>query len=438
MRSVAVVLAVAMLGVWVPGALACKYSVRDVGFVDLDGPTYRLLICVDKSTSAELAQTLRHIAGATFVDTNVQAEVVDVSEAEEAEKQLIAGFHLSRYPAAILVSPDGRRAIQVPLPTIDGASGKLSPDDEDAMWGAMEGVVISPRRHEIMGHVLEAHSVVLVIEGKDAAANERAKRVAEGAAAEIGASLERMAKPVERGPQVLTVTANQLEQERVLLWSLGLDVDGGRDINAEAVAGGDDAHIAVVFGRLRKLGSLLSGPGMTQTQLQMNLSYIGEDCECELDRSWMQGTMTPHRWDSGMQAAAYQVLHFDAEDALVKTEISRILARGPMTGGTGHAPSQAAAAGDALLGYSELVIGESGVEAGVGETGVPHEVAVAQVDEFLASLPPAPGAPPLTVASRGGGGPVLDATSIATVLGALAAVSVVGGVVVLMKARKAA
>ncbi len=437
MRTVAIVIA-AVVGWTATTALACKYSVRDVGFVDLNTPPYRLLLCVNESVPAAVAENLRHIAGATFLDANIQAQVVNVAQPAEADAALLSQFRFARYPAAVLVSPDGRRAIELPMPVIKAEGGTLSTEEEDELWSVMEAVVISPRRLDALGYVLNAHSVVLVIEGTDVAANRRAHEIAAGAAAAIGAALDRMAKPVDKGPVVLTVAQNQIDQERLLLWALGLDVDGRNDPHAEGIARTEDAHIAVLFGRMRKLGPLLSGPGMTQTQLETNLSYIGEDCECELDRSWMHGVMMPHRWDAAMQEAAYQVLAFDPEDALVKTEISRILARGPASG-TGLQPAAPAAGGDALLGYSELVIGpDDASDIDVAELNA----ATAAAQDPLASAATA-GATRLTRESTLAttelpGRAILTPTLIAIALGAMVVVAVVGAVVVLVRAREAA
>ena len=103
------------------------------------------------------------------------------------------------------------------------------------------------------------------------------------------------------------------------------------------------------------MGPPLSMPGSTQGDLVHRLGFIGQDCECELDRAVMLGTMIPHRWDVEAEAVAVKELGFDPGSPLVQAEIRRILSRGPDSGRQNRGigvPST----NDPLGGYMEIDI----------------------------------------------------------------------------------
>ena len=56
---------------------------------------------------------------------------------------------------------------------------------------------------------------------------------------------------------------------------------------------------------------------------------VGQDCECGLDRVWMQGEPFPLSWGRTERTAAYAALGFDPDNPQVKGELSRIISRGP-------------------------------------------------------------------------------------------------------------
>jgi len=120
------------------------------------------------------------------------------------------------------------------------------------------------------------------------------------------------------------VPFHRRSQELVLLWSLGVD-----DPNDE------DTIIAPTMGRMRRLGDPLIVPGAASSDLEARLGLVGLDCECGLDRKWMQGVMVPHDWTTDDEAKALAVLGFDPGNPLVVAEIQRILSRGGAEEGRG-------------------------------------------------------------------------------------------------------
>jgi hypothetical protein len=127
-----------------------------------------------------------------------------------------------------------------------------------------------------------------------------------------------MPKPVERPPSVITLKQEQVMEEEILLWSLGW--------SEEKI---QEPAVAVFYGRGRLMGQLLQGEHLNETVIRNLLSFIGADCECGLDRSWILGSMIPLLWDSERQAEIVKVHKFDADNPLVKAEMSRILSISP-------------------------------------------------------------------------------------------------------------
>ncbi len=136
----------------------------------------------------------------------------------------------------------------------------------------------------------------------------------------------------------------------MLLWGLGLDPSPAAD-----------PRLAIVYGRGRRLGTPLEGPLITQTVLRERLSLIGQDCECDLERSWLRGPLLPGRWDRSQQELAAKSLGFDPENPMVRAEVSRIVERGPQPGqrrkiaGTFNALGYSEESVDALPVASDLV-----------------------------------------------------------------------------------
>lgn len=321
-RYISWLFAVALVASASAGAMACKYSVRDVAFVDLGADPYLLRIHLpsdaDRSAVSEIVRSA--LAG-----SNVRHELVIDPPVDAI--------------VASLVAPDGRE-LSIPIESTR----------PDAVRRGINSVVNSPLARRLLGLSLSQHSVVLVVHGSDANANASADLVASNAARAITNDLDRLPKPIDKGPTVVTMTAQKAAAERVLLFSLGIRVDRAQPT----------ADIAVVYGRLRRLGPVLSVPPTHAADLTANMNFVGQDCECELDRAWMTGPMVPHVWSDVDAQRAADALDFDPGSPLVHTEIRQILARGPSDTRRFDRIGQPRAI-DPLLGYTETEIEPSGL-----------------------------------------------------------------------------
>ena len=80
MKKTAIILSVLL----VMETLACRFNVRDVGFVDLGSAVYKLFLFVPNDTSSTDIDSLKSIAFATYLDSNVKAEVLTYGSADKA------------------------------------------------------------------------------------------------------------------------------------------------------------------------------------------------------------------------------------------------------------------------------------------------------------------------------------------------------------------
>jgi len=336
-------------------ALACRYTVRDVGFVDLNPNPYRLLVYDRSSAPPAFLAQLRATATAVFMDANVALEIIDLSAAPEpAGRKHLQTAGITEFPAALLVAPD-QRVLHLPL---ERAPAKLQ--GNAAVWSLLESTIQSPSREALLRNITRAYAVVLLIKGLDPQENQRAMQAAQAAIDELTRIMPRMPKPIEHPPELLVLEIDEVPRERILVWSLGLDID-----NLE------QPQAAVLLGRGRRIGSTLRGGLITQTALQEILAVAGQDCECGLDRSWMQGPMIPAAWNTAQQQTAYKDLGFDTENPLVKSEMSRILSRGPNAQQTPNPPT--GSFDNLFLGYSEEVIEDEPIEIAESSSSAAQE-----------------------------------------------------------------
>ena len=201
-------------------------------------------------------------------------------------------------------------------------------------------------RDALLEKLIPAYAVVLLVDGTDAAQTKRAHTAAVEAIAAITKLMPEMPKPVEHPPVVVRLPVDRMAEETILLWSLGLDTSPTPEPQA-----------VVVMGRGRRVGESMRGGLITRTALQEAMAVVGQDCECGLDRVWMQGERFPLAWGRAEKQAAFAELGFDPDNPKVKAEISRIIARGPNSRPSGKPQSASDNFDQLALGYSEEIIG---------------------------------------------------------------------------------
>jgi len=318
-------------------ASGCLYNVRDLGFVDTVPAVYHLYCYTREDTPVEHISAFAQAANATFAESNVEVEMIEVDRQQDLPAMEYFDFwEIQSFPAAVLVSPQGR-SLLLPI---------SSPEKpfRETVSAALESVVSSPKREEMIAHIVKAYGVVLLIEGEDRAENRRARQAVAGAIGNITRTMGQLPKRIEEPPFAMVISREALAQERIFLWSL--------DVHEQNLG---EPHVAVLYGKGRRLGPLLRGERITQANLLDILSVVGLSCECGLDRSWITGIPLPLRWEEKTRSEAVRFLGFDPESPMVKMEMSRILSTCPSP--AAEAKEDIDAPGDKLEQYSEGVLG---------------------------------------------------------------------------------
>ncbi len=193
-------------------AHACRYNVREVGFIDLGIDPYYLLAYLPADTNSDAVDELRDQMEVSLAETNIRFEprLAD-TDPNDPSMQYVKTYEISEYPAAVLVSPDGQSR-QLTLPE-EGAelSEKLS--------AALQGVLHSPKHKEILENCADNYGVALLLEGPDASENAQAREVIATAIAAIKEQLEFMPKPMATAPVMVVVEQDALADEEMLLWT---------------------------------------------------------------------------------------------------------------------------------------------------------------------------------------------------------------------------
>ena len=143
---------------------ACRYNVRDLGFVDLGDGAYTLFYYVRNETSSEVVSQVTEAARSTLGESNIRLEFVnpDTQPSHPAVKHL-EPLSPGPIPTAVLISPDGQA-----LPVPRSRSRANSP--ARPLPRRSRDLASSPKRQEILRAVSGAFAAVLLIEGGNPAA----------------------------------------------------------------------------------------------------------------------------------------------------------------------------------------------------------------------------------------------------------------------------
>ncbi len=385
-----------------PAALACRYTVRDVGFVDFGGEPFRLCWVATGREGAPQA-ALREIAAGVLHGSNVEYQVVTGTT-----HPAMAAVDVSAGPALVLISPMGGASHVLAQP------GEI-PNDRDELWELIESAVSSRARERMLETAIATFCTVLLVEGADVEDNKLARRTIDRSVRRLHNVAGQLPRSIGDGPVLKVISAAARSAEGILLWGLG--IEPARD---------DRTHVAVLYGRGRRMGPLLSGLDITANEILRRLTLIGQSCECELDRKWIRGTALPVRWSAQRDREVYEKLGFDPASPFVQAEINRIMARGPNS--LASAAPRERSIEEMLFGYSEEVIGDNDeLRAASPEdddsNARPDTVVSATAPEAEAVL-----ASPDIPTKRG----------LVYALGAVVALSVLGGLAVLLRARRGA
>jgi hypothetical protein len=307
----------------VVGVLPCRYTVRDLGFVDLSGPDYLLRLHADDESDRTPAADFE-------AESNLRFERVAATDG----------------PRWSLVR-EGRPDLL--LSGIETSLGDMG------AAAALEHVLGSAVLTRISSDALDTFAFALIVEGSERGDNEALHDLVAEAEQRLDSVADQLPRRIDWPLRTIVVKAGDREQEAVLLWALGLD---------QEEFGPTDSAIALVYGRGKLAGPVLVGEELELREVLAQLVLIGESCECETNRAWADEPRLPLRWTDKQRAAASAALGFDPDSPMVKGEVARILARGPKD--IVDRPRDSIEA--LLFGYQETDLGRDALAAARGGT----------------------------------------------------------------------
>lgn len=340
-------------------AVACRYTVRDIGFVDLRGNEF-IVVVEGESLRPQLEQIKNRLR-----DSNIGVSFDDGKESIDGEASSTDCSNQidpeSTWSISLLDS-NGRRI------TLESSSSSTEvPDVKDVL----EREIFETTLGKLGESTVDSFAQVILIEGTDASANENAHAVRDEAILAIRKIEPLLPRPLQYPVRTLTVTADQREHEQVLLWSLGIDSENNSS----------SPIVAVVYGRGRLAGPVMVGDEIEVRETLAQLALVGESCECETDRAWLQERILPIDWPKDSRSVAVDLLGFDPDNPLVHAEVVRIVSRGPTS--NGERRNEPTGGEDAierlLLGYGETTLQPLESQAGGEEPSPPDDESGGQV-----------------------------------------------------------
>ncbi|MBJ6368962.1 hypothetical protein [Snuella sedimenti] len=277
---------------YVTSAEACRYTIREIGFSTLSKVTYVLYRIDENKTEFPKQQEQ------AFLESNIKTSTIGF-DAGSNPVVAFAKAHKLALPAYVLVDKNGRM---------------LALTETSDRNNLRENVLNSPVQNQLLKNLPINYASVILIEGINKEANEKARQTILEACGRITNIMPNMPKQVAVGPDMITIRASQFKQEQVVLWSLGV------------TSIPEDPLAFVVYGKGRIMGEKIEYDAIGNDTVYKLLSIIGADCECGLDRKWMLGYQIPLDWPKETRQGLSDRLGFDVDNPMVLTEMSRILA----------------------------------------------------------------------------------------------------------------
>ena len=278
---------------YVTSAEACRYTIREIGFSTLSKVTY-VIYRIDENT-ASFPRKLE----LSFSESNVKPYALNPSE--DANNPIVAFAKKQNlsFPAYVLVDKKDRM---------------LAMTEADYKNSLKSSILSSPVQNQLLKNLPLNYASVLLIEGTNAEENKTASQTILKACERITNIMPNMPKQVDVGPDMITVNANQFNDEKVMLWSLGIDKMP------------QQPKAFILYGKGRMMGEMIDYDDIVKDNVYKILSLIGADCECGLDRKWLFGYQIPLDWPKKTRQNLSDKLGFDVDNPMVLTEMSRILA----------------------------------------------------------------------------------------------------------------
>jgi hypothetical protein len=282
-----------LLVMYVTSAEACRYTIREIGFSTLSKVTYVIYKINENSSFIPTQQS------SSFSESNIKTFGLNLKDDTTNPIINFVKKQNLTLPTYILVDPSGRM-----LPLVINEANKT----------ITETVLFSPIQKRLITELPTIYATVLLIEGTNFNENHLEKNRVLNTCKRIENIMPNMPKQVKIGPNLVVISKDNFQEEKVLLWSLGIEKIPEHPI------------VFVLYGKGRVMGEKIDFEGIKEDNVYKHLSIIGADCECGLDRKWMLGYQVPLNWPKEVRQGLSDNLGFDVDNPMILTEMSRILA----------------------------------------------------------------------------------------------------------------
>jgi len=308
-------------------SFACRYNVRETGFIYLAQKPYQLVVFYSDEVSGNDISTIQQLAKNHLSDSNIEPVYLNINSGTDfAELRALQKKESILLPWVLLKSADGQ-ILKFPL-------NKKGISLEESVDKVFRNISFSKVRDEVIQKCISNYGVVLILEGTNTEANAEAHKTAQLAISHVESKMSLMPKKINAPPAIVSVKHTNTDE--ILNWSLGLETGTF-----------EKPKVFVIYGRGRWIGPVLEGDLISKKNLSELLIIVGADCECGIDREWMRGTMIPVKWDKKDRQKVAENLEFDPENPLIKKEVRNILRMGEIFG---NIPQN-----DSVLNFSEFI-----------------------------------------------------------------------------------
>ncbi|MBX3420769.1 MAG: hypothetical protein KF752_04350 [Pirellulaceae bacterium] len=338
---------------WPSQLLACRYTVRDIGFAPLHDPEFSLVITwshpnwsPELSSPVRPAQWLQPLK-TLLADSNV-AVVSRYAEAGGSAKEtdVVQETSTAVVTSVSLQDRYGRRY------DLSQSFQKLTAPSQLTEW--LNAHIFTALLSTISRQATHSFALIVVVQGGDPAENERAILVADQAGEALKKVERLLPRPIGFPVGKVIVHPAQRGQQPMLLWALGDD--------RQYLPG--SAKLAVVYGRGRLAGPVLHGQEIDLRSVLAQLALVGQSCECQGDHAWTELSSLPVRWSATEREELADQLGFNPASPLVQAEMLRIVSQSRKT--SSNSGTSSAASRDAierlLIGYSETDLTRVGTQ----------------------------------------------------------------------------
>ncbi|MCD6347619.1 MAG: hypothetical protein J7L96_09395, partial [Bacteroidales bacterium] len=184
--------------------IACRFTVREIGFSSLSHDTYSLVI-IDSQADPNDHQFLE--IRQSLKDSNIKLVILDPAVDKTHPATLAANKANIPFPAVFLMSPDER----------------ILPLGDSSLQNIVDEVLYSPIRTHFTDHLFNSFAFVILVESRDPELNKLAINILQQNCNDITDRIPNMPKQVDDDPEILRIKSSDFNKERIWLWALGMD-----------------------------------------------------------------------------------------------------------------------------------------------------------------------------------------------------------------------